>query len=343
VSIGFALIGYGAVGRGTHAPLLSHTPGIRLHAILTSKGEAAAARYPDVRITADYAALLADPAVDAVVIATPNDTHADLACQALAAGKHVVVDKPLAPTLVEGDRIFAAAAAAGRLVTVFQNRRYDADFLCLRHLIQQGELGEVMEYHAHYDRLRPQVQDRWREWDRPGAGIWFDLGAHLADQALSLFGPPDSVLADLGRQRPGSPAVDYFHVQLLYGRLRVHLHGSSHAHDGSLRYRVLGTRGQWEKHGIDPQETQLKAGLLPGAAGWGQDSRPGILTRMEGETPVSTPTPGPAGNWGGFYQDVAAAIRRNMPLPVPPQEARLTLRILTLAEESSATGRRIHV
>lgn len=186
-------------------------------------------------VLADLETALADPALDAVVLATPNQTHAPFALQALAAGKHVLVDKPFALDAAQAREVVQAAAAAGRIVSVFQNRRWDADFLTVRRLIDEGQLGEVVEFHSHFDRYRPQVRERWRESDIPGAGLWYDLGPHLLDQALHLFGTPQAIGADLQRQRSQARSDDYFHVTLRYPRLRVMLHAGSLVADSSLR------------------------------------------------------------------------------------------------------------
>ncbi|KOB45019.1 Gfo/Idh/MocA family oxidoreductase, partial [Xanthomonas arboricola] len=181
-----AVVGYGYVGRTFHAPLIAGTPGLALHSVVSSKPQQVQADFPDVAVLADLETALADPALDAVVLATPNQTHAPFALQALAAGKHVLVDKPFALDAAQAREVVAAAAAAGRIVSVFQNRRWDADFLTVRRLIDEGQLGEVVEFHSHFDRFRPQVRDRWRESDIPGAGLWYDLGPHLLDQALQV-------------------------------------------------------------------------------------------------------------------------------------------------------------
>lgn len=237
-----AVVGYGYVGRTFHAPLIASTPGLQLHSVVSSKPQQPQADFPGVTVVADLDSALADPALDAVVLATPNHTHAPFALEALAAGKHVLVDKPFALDATQAQQMVDAANAAGRIISVFQNRRWDADFLTVRRLIEEGQLGEVVEFHSHFDRYRPQVRDRWRESDSPGAGLWYDLGPHLLDQAMQLFGMPQGIGADLQRQRDQARSVDYFHVTLHYPRLRVILHAGSLVADGSLRFAVHGTR-----------------------------------------------------------------------------------------------------
>ncbi len=171
-----ALIGYGLAGRVFHAPLIQHTPGLVLHSIVSSQRDTLLRAFSDVHVRATPQEVFDDPAVDAVVIATPNEQHAPLAIAALAAGKHVLVDKPFALDVAEAEAVLAAARDAGRIATVFQNRRFDADFLTLQALLADGTLGDIAECHVHFDRYRPQVRDRWREQDGPGSGLWYDLG-----------------------------------------------------------------------------------------------------------------------------------------------------------------------
>ncbi|WAT14508.1 oxidoreductase [Xanthomonas fragariae] len=334
-----AVVGYGYVGRTFHAPLIASTPGLQLHCVVSSKPQQAQADFPDVNVRADLDSALADPALDAVVLATPNQTHASLALRALAAGKHVLVDKPFALDAAQARAMVDAADAAGRIVSVFQNRRWDADFLTLRRLIDEGQLGEVVEFHSHFDRYRPQVRDRWRESDLPGAGLWYDLGPHLLDQALQLFGAPQAIGADLQRQRSQARSDDYFHVTLHYPRLRVILHAGSLVADSSLRFAVHGTRGSYLKHGLDTQEDQLRAGRRPGTAGWGVDPLPGTLTRVDDEGRVHAHQPD---NQPGDYRHCYAAFRDALAgtsaAPVSGADAVQLMQLLELAQHSAASG-----
>ncbi|NIK51304.1 oxidoreductase [Xanthomonas arboricola] len=334
-----AVVGYGYVGRTFHAPLIAGTPGLALHSVVSSKPQQVQADFPDVAVLADLETALADPALDAVVLATPNQTHAPFALQALAAGKHVLVDKPFALDAAQAREVVAAAAAAGRIVSVFQNRRWDADFLTVRRLIDEGQLGEVVEFHSHFDRFRPQVRDRWRESDIPGAGLWYDLGPHLLDQALQLFGTPQAIGADLQRQRSQARSDDYFHVTLRYPRLRVILHAGSLVADSGLRFAVHGTRGSYLKHGLDTQEDQLRAGRRPGTAGWGVDPLPGTLTRVDDEGRVHTHQPDTT---PGDYRQCYAAFRDALagagPAPVSGADAVQVMELLELAQRSAASG-----
>jgi len=338
-----ALVGYGYVGKTFHAPLIAATPGLALRAVVSSDPAKVAADFPDARVVADLAEALADPAIDLVVIATPNALHAPQAIAALEAGKHVVVDKPFALSAAEARTMADAANVAGKLLTVFHNRRWDSDFLTVKRLIQDGTLGEVVQYESHFDRFRPIVRDRWRERAGPGAGAWMDLGPHLLDQALVLFGEPLAIAADIGTQRPGAGADDYFHVVLRYPTLRVILHGSLLTAASDLRLAVHGTGGSFVKHGLDPQEAQLKAGMVPGAPGWGRDSRHGVLTTVENDAQVHADVPPEPADYRAFYAGVREAILHGAPSPVPIEEALRVMEFLALAQRASEVRRELTI
>jgi len=276
-----------------------------------------------------------------VVIATPNETHAPLALAALAQGRHVIVDKPFTVTLAEAQQVIVQGRARGRCVSVFQNRRWDADFLTVRRLLDEGLLGEVAEFHSHFDRFRPKVVDRWRESPAPGGGLWYDLGPHLIDQALQLFGSPEAISVDLAQQRTGARAADYFHAQLRYPRHRVHLHAGSLVAAGGLRFAVHGTRGSFVKHGLDPQEDSLRSGGKPGGPGWGVDPSPGQLTvddqgTMRFESVESLP-----GDYRQYYAAMRDAILHGDPVPVSATEALEVMRLVELGIRSSAERKEI--
>ncbi|MEW6391767.1 MAG: oxidoreductase [Pseudomonadota bacterium] len=338
-----ALVGYGYVGKTFHAPLIAATPGLKLATVVSSDPAKVAADHPDVHVVAALDAALADPAIELVVIATPNDLHAPQAILALEAGKHVVVDKPFALTVAEARTMAEAASRAGRLLTVFHNRRWDSDFLTLRRLIAEGALGQIVQYESHFDRFRPVVRDRWRERAGPGAGAWMDLGPHLLDQALLLFGEPLAISADIGIQRPGAEADDYFHVALRYPTLRAILHGSLLTAASDLRLAVHGTGGSFVKHGLDPQEAQLKAGMIPGAPGYGRDTRHGVLTTVEDDVPVHADVSPEPADYRAFYAGVRETIVTGAPSPVPVEQALRVMKLLELAREASDARRELEV
>ncbi|KAB7775608.1 oxidoreductase [Xanthomonas sp. LMG 12460] len=334
-----ALLGFGYVGRTFHAPLIAHTPGLHLHTVVSRQAEVVHAAWPQARVVADAAQAFADPRIDAVVIATPNQTHAPLALAALAQGKHVLVDKPFTLDVAEAQQVLAQAQRADRIVSVFQNRRWDGDFLGVRALLEAGTLGEIAEFHSHFDRHRPQVGDRWREHALPGSGLWFDLGPHLLDQALQLFGPPQSLQADLALQRPGAQTVDYVHAVLRYPRLRVVLHAGSLVAANGLRFALHGSGGSYVKHGLDTQEAQLRAGVAPGAPGWGEDPLPGQLRLVgaDGTHAVQT-LPAPRGDYRDCYAAFREAIAGRAPAPVDAAQALAVMRLLEAGVRSAASG-----
>lgn len=314
-----ALLGYGFAGKTIHAPLIRSVDGLDLVQVMSSNAARVHADLAGMAVAAAADDVLANPAVELVVIATPNDTHFDLASRALRAGKRVVVDKPFTVTVEEARQLIGLAAERELFLSVFHSRRWDADFLTVRALLARGELGEVMHFESHYDRYRPAVQDRWRERAGPGSGIWYDLGSHLVDQTLQLFGAPESIRADLGVQRDGGAAVDYFHVVLHYGKMRAILHASNLVVAETPRFVLHGTAGSFVKYGMDTQEPALRRGELPGCDGWGLDPRHGVLTTVTGSRGVETVP----GDYRAYYEAVRDG--RN---PVPPEEALAVVAVL---------------
>lgn len=336
-----ALVGYGQAGKVFHAPLIAHTPGLQLHTVVSGDAGKVRADFPDARVVADPRGAFDDDAINLVVIAAPNAVHAPLAIAALRAGRHVVVDKPFATSLDEARRVVAAAREAGRIASVFQNRRWDGDFLTLRRLVEDGALGEVTELHSHFDRFRPQVPDRWRERAGPGTGLWFDLGPHLVDQALQLFGLPLSVQADIALQREGAVVDDFFHVLLRYPRQRVVLHAGTLVPAHGLRFAAHGTGGSFVKHGLDPQEAALKAGIAPGAPGWGHDPLAGTLTRVGESGWTTAPVDGLPGDYRGYYAALREAIHGRGGPPVTAAQALDVMRVLEAGHASAREGRAV--
>ena len=276
--IGVALIGYGFVGENFHAPLIDATDVLDLTVISSSNPDKVRVRFPNVTIASTPEDAIRDASVDLVVIASPNTSHVPLTAAALNAGKHVVCDKPFTITTDEARALAKLATEKDRLLSVFHNRRWDADFLTLRKLIADDTLGPINYFESHIDRFRPTVRDRWREQAGPGSGMWYDLGPHLIDQALELFGAPATVQATILAQRPGAVTDDYAHVVFGYPQgLQVVLHGSMLAPGGSVRFMVHGNKASWRKYGQDMQEPQLISGMRPGDAGWAIDPIHGTL------------------------------------------------------------------
>ena len=330
------LIGYGYVGKTFHAPMITATPGLELVAVASSRAADVHADHPGVHVV-DADGLIARGDVDLVVIASPNDTHRPLAEAALRAGHHVVVDKPFTLSLQDARAVVGTADRCQRIVSVFQNRRWDSDYLGIKGVIDGGLIGEVAHFESHIDRFRPSPRDRWRENPGPGGGLWFDLGPHLADQALQLFGLPDAVTADFACLRAGSRTDDWAHVILDYPRRRVVLHGSMLAAGAHTRFIAHGTEGTVVKRGSDIQEDQLRAGVVPGAPGWGEDPDDMLLYDAAGR-PTSRPTP--PGNQLCYYRELHQAITTQGPNPTPPQQILAVMAVIDAGRRSAQTGHR---
>lgn len=331
-----ALVGYGFVGKTFHAPLLRAVPGFAITVVGSRHPEKVLADLPQAQVVADPEEAVYHSDVDLIVIASPNETHVPLATAGLGAGKHVVVDKPFTITLAEARALGALAQEKRRLLSVFQNRRWDSEFLGAREVIGEGRLGEVLHFESHFDRFRPDVRIRWRELPGPGAGVWYDLGPHLIDQALQLFGLPQTISANMTMQRAQAQAVDWFHVLLNYQRLRVILHGSLVVAGGTARMAIHGTRGTWLKYGLDVQEEQLIRGVVPGGPGWGEDARPALFYDGRDSQPLELPVP--AGDQRQYYFGIRDAILNQGSNPVPPAQAIAVMAVLETALESSEKG-----
>ena len=327
------LVGFGFSGATFHAPIIEAVEGLTITTVLSSNAEKVHRSFPEMNVVSSMEELLTDEEIELVIITTPNELHFPMAKQALEAGKHVVLEKPFTVSVEEGERLIAIAEEHGRLLSVYHNRRYDSDFLTIQQLVKEEQLGSIITYEAHYDRYRAEVRDRWREQDKKGSGILFDLGSHLIDQALALFGKPDGVYADIIAQREEGKTDDYFHLILHYGKKRVILHGGSLVKKHGPRYQIHGTKGSFLKSGIDPQEEALKAGRVPGDAGWGEESREqfGVLTNEEGDHVVESLP----GSYQTYYKEVYQALKENSAPPVTAEEALKVIKVIELALKSS--------
>jgi scyllo-inositol 2-dehydrogenase (NADP+) len=340
------LIGFGLAGRSFHAPVIRAIPGLRLAAILQRKGSEAAETYPDVRIVRTLEELLAIPDIRLIVIASPNETHYPFARQSLAAGKDIVVDKPFTTTLAEAVDLVEFAKQCGRLLTVYQNRRYDGDFSAIRELVAGGALGRIVRFETNYDRFRPHLRaNAWREQSVPGAGILFDIGPHLIDHALLLFGRPEAITADIRVERDGALADDAFDIVFHYPRgMRAVLRSSILAVAQRPRFVLLGTHGAFFKQTFDPQENSLRRGHLPKDAPWGAEPEEnwGVLTIAEtsGAT-TQRRIPSHTGDYRDYYANVRDALLGKTTPAVTSQQALDVMRALELARESSSARRTI--
>ncbi|WP_281301014.1 MULTISPECIES: oxidoreductase [unclassified Iodidimonas] len=343
------LLGYGLAGSVFHAPLIGLEPRMHLAAIHSSRVEQIAHDCPGAAVIGSADDLIGRDDLDLIVVATPNDSHFTYAQKALEAGKHVVVDKPLALDAGQADALIALAQKEKRHLSVFQNRRWDSGFLSLQSAMAQGRLGAVSFVELHFDRFRPQIKQGWREVPAPGAGVLYDLGAHLIDQALFLFGKPDAITADCQQQRAGARVCDYFHLVLFYGTCRVVLHVTTLAPKPGPTIMAHGDGGSFFAYGLDPQEAWLKAGRRPddhqAGALWGGDLPLVDVALFNAEGGAIGLLPGDQravpGHYGAFYGGMAKAILDGADVPVDPLNARQGLSILAAAEESSKTGCRM--
>jgi scyllo-inositol 2-dehydrogenase (NADP+) len=326
------LVGFGFAGRVFHAPVIRVVEGLRLTAIVQRSG-VPDPRYSDVEVVRSVDELLAR-AVDLVVIATPNASHHPIARQCLLAGRHVVIDKPFATTVVEARELVQLGGEQRRVLSVYHNRRYVGDFITLQRLLAEGALGQVAAFESHFDRFRPELKaGAWREQPVPGSGIWFDLGSHLLDQALVLFGTPQAISADIRLERAGALADDAFDVTLHYPHLRALLRASMLAAAPGPTFAVHGTGGSFLKYGSDPQEGDLKAGRTPDESNWDVEPQEiyGTLTTPEGTRAIPTiPS-----SFTHFYENIRDAILGRAPLAITPEQALDVMRGLELAVASS--------
>lgn len=329
------LVGYGFAGQIFHAPLIGSLSDFQLVAVASRQAEKVFADLPDVEVMLSPELLCKREDLDLIVIASPNDSHASLAHVALEAGKHVVVDKPFVLNLAEGRDLIAKADRHDRLLSIFHNRRWDSDYLSVSREITRGLVGRVTHFESHIDRYRPTVQQRWREQAGPGSGLWFDLGPHLVDQALQLFGLPERVYASLAIQRNGAEADDWVHAILDYSECRVILQASMLSAVAGARFVVHGEQGSLVKRHADQQEAQLLSGLTPGAIGWGIDSDP-MLFYNGLNSPQSLPTQ--AGDQRCYYAQIAKALRGEGPNPVTPLQALAVMAVIEAGTESARLG-----
>ncbi|MFY9908809.1 MAG: Gfo/Idh/MocA family oxidoreductase [Candidatus Sulfotelmatobacter sp.] len=340
------LIGFGLAGQAFHAPVIRGVQGMELACILERRGSRSREKYPDVRTARTINELLSDPTIQLCVIATPNESHFELARACLLAGRDVVVDKPFAPTLAESEQLVQLAKERGRLITVYQDRRWDGDFQTVQKIVGSGRLGKIVEYECRFDRFRLEPKaNAWRERaDQPGAGVLFDLGPHVIDQALVLFGEPAAITASAFCQRETSQVDDSFDVCLEYPGLRAMARARILAFQPGPHFLIHGTKGSFVKYGMDPQESRLRGENVPDGLDWGVDwgEEPeqmwGTLSLL-GQPSETIKTE--RGDYRGFYANVRDAIEKKSPLAVTPEEALRTMRAVVLAHKSSRERRTV--
>ncbi len=345
-TINTGIIGFGLSGKVFHAPFIHTHPGFRLSVIVERHHHHSNDIYPYIDVIQDYKYLLEDDSIDLIVVATPNVFHYSMVRECLEAGKHVVVEKPFVPTSSEADELINISKRTEKNIFVYQNRRWDGDFLTIKKLLDEGRLGDIKYYEAHFDRYSPDIKPgAWRDDVLPGSGILFDLGSHLIDQALCLFGLPESIKATLRSERAGSPVDDHFNLELYYPDKAVVLTAGMMVKNIGPRFILDGSKGSFSKWGLDPQEAGLKAGNMPIGDKWGADDQKNWGTLGTGEAVpqelIRIPTQ--QGNYMGFYDNVYEVMFKNKPQAVLPRQARDVIFIIEKAFESNKTGRTIKV
>ena len=347
--INVGLIGFGMAGRLFHGPTITETKGLKLYKVRETKAPNISVikeRYPETIAVSDTSEILNDPAIELVVVATPNTTHYDVTTQVLMANKNVIVDKPFTVTSKEATQLIELAKTKNKLITVYQNRRWDSDFLTVKKVIDSNLLGNLVEYEAHYDRFRNTIRpDTWKEDGAPGTGLLYDLGSHLIDQALVLFGLPKTVFADLRTQRQNATIIDNFEMILDYGKLKVTLKGGMLIKEQLPHFILLGNNGAFVKFGMDVQEEALLAGLAPGKIpNWGEEPETlwGTINTEFNGIEFRGKVKSEKGNYPGFYENVYKALIGEEELAVKPEQARNTIKLIELAMQSNKEKRTIN-
>jgi scyllo-inositol 2-dehydrogenase (NADP+) len=357
--IGVGVVGFGLGGRVFHAPFVSAVPGLKLVAIMQRSGDEAAKAYPAAKIARSLDELLGDAAIEVVVVSTPNETHFRMAMAALEAGKHVVIDKPFAATSEEALELGRVAKAKGVHAIPFHNRRWDGDFLTVRKLLDDKAVGRLVTFESHFDRFRPIPRENtWKEAGNPANGMLFDLGPHLVDQVLSLFGAPDAITASVRSDRDETAIEDAFDITLHYSKangkgLLAHCRTSYLACDNAPRFLLHGTKGSFKKHGLDPQEPALVHGAIVPVQGTPQvwlredESAWGMLTvapvPADPGTLVTRQVKTELGDYRRFYENVRDAVLGKAELAVTPEDGYRVTKLLEMARVSSAEGRTLQV
>ncbi len=333
-----ALLSYGMSGEIFHAPFLSIHPGFQLRKVLERSKQKVNQRYPQIISVKDKREVLNDPSIELVIVNTPNETHYSFVKEVLNAGKHVVVEKPFTVTSAEAEELIALSKKKNNILTVFQSRRFDGDFKTLQRIVKEELVGRIVEAEFHYDRFRNYVEaNTWKEEAKPGTGILYNLGSHMLDQVLILFGKPNEVDARIGIQRPGGAVDDFYDIRLSYNDLLVIVKSSYLVREQGPRYTLHGIQGSFVKYGIDPQEQDLKDGKLPTIEGWGKEDKQwwGKINSTIHDEHVEKKIETLPGDYKEFYDSVHDAIRNRAPLTVKPEEAKEVIRLIEVCYESN--------
>lgn len=332
------IIGFGLSGKVFHAPFIYTHPAFHLSAIVERNHQFSKEIYPDVSVVKNYSELINDAGIGLIIIATPNIYHYPMARECLLAGKHVVIEKPLTPSSSEADTLIALSKETGKKIFVYQNRRWDGDFLTIKRLIKENALGDLRYYEAHFDRYSPNLKtNAWRDKNIPGGGILFDLGSHLIDQALALFGLPDSIRADIRAERPESKVDDSFDIEMFYPDKNIVLKAGMMVKKIGPRFIIEGSEATYTKFGIDPQEACLKAGMMPDTTNWGEEDPEffGKLESINGSDNKNRIITTEPGNYMRFYDNVYEVLVKNKPMEVGAGDARDVIFIIEKAFESN--------
>lgn len=331
--INTGVVGYGLSGRVFHAPFVETSPHFNLRAIVTS-GNQAGNDYPETTIIRSFEELISDPAIDLVVLCTPHHLHVEQAALAMKNGKHVVIEKPVAMSSAEIEQLIKTSEETGKTIFPYHNRRWDGDFLTLKHLVREGYLGEVLDFESHFDRYQPKVsRAEWRYIQEDGGGTLYDLGPHLIDQAICLFGAPEAVWCLLHFQRDGSKVNDSFDLKLIYPKLTASLRASVFVREPGPRFQVNGTLGTFIKYGLDTQEDSLKKGKRPDVPNFGYEPKKmnGLLHSVAHGKTLKLKYPTKPGYYMGFYEDVFASLTGKKKPEVNIEHAWLNLKIIESA------------
>ncbi len=336
--INTALCSFGMSGLVFHSPFLAINPHFKFYAVWERSKNLAEEKYPDVKTYRTLESMLADDLVELVIVNTPNYTHYEYSKRSLEAGKHVIVEKPFTVNVEQADELIALAKKQNKILSVYQNRRYDSDYKTIKKVLSENLLGELVEVEMHFDRFREELSPKeHKETPGPGAGVLYDLGSHLIDQALQLFGKPEKIFADIRIIRPLSKVDDYFELLFYYPRLRVRLKASYVVREALPGYILHGLKGSFIKPKTDMQETLLKEGVIPGKKDWGTEpeTERGLLhTEIKGKEVIEFIT-SERGNYNDYYEAIYDAIRNHEPLPVTAEEGAEVVRIIVTAFKSS--------
>ena len=335
------IVGFGLSGKVFHAPFIHTHAGFHLSSVVERNHQHSKEIYPYVSVVNDYADLLEDDCIELMVVATPNTSHFTMAKDCLLAGKHVVIEKPFTPSSSEADELIEISNSTAKRIFVYQNRRWDGDFMTIQKLLNEETLGEIRYYEAHFDRFSPELKENaWRDEKIPGGGILYDLGSHLIDQALVLFGKPEALRAELKSERPGSEVDDCFELELFYPDTSVILKAGMMVKKIGPRFVLEGSEANFTKYGIDPQEASLKGGSMPHGDAWGEDCSEhfGRLELLNGAEEKIKPIQTEPGNYMGFYDNVFDVLNNNKEMMVQAKEARDVIFIIEKAIESHQQG-----